>query len=191
MVRSRTAAMTAGNGRGAGIQPAPMPGRWGPHDRARALERLAEARANLAGLERRDAPAVDPSIRDAVEQRQSQINELREGTARRGRSGRQARQQLEALEGTQGMVIECLGFHSYDEFRSATQRFDATRVDQRMMAAARDEVAIAERHFFDTAEMAIPVPTPPGPAPQHTRQMAPVPPIAAPGFRPPAARRAG
>jgi hypothetical protein len=138
-------------------------------------------------LERRDAPAVDPSIRSAVEQREMQIAQLREDVGRRGRTGRQARQQLEALEGTQHMVIECLGFHSYDEFRSATQRFDATRVDQRMMAAARDEVAMAERHFFDTAEMAIPVPTPPQAAPAPTRQV----PVAHAGFRPPAARRAG
>jgi hypothetical protein len=142
-------------------------GQWSLQDRAQALERLAEARANLAGLERRATPAIEPGIRQAVEEREQQLAHLREVAGRRGRVGKQARQQIEALEGTQRLVIECLGFHSYEEFAAAAARFDATRIDNRVIMAAREEVDRAERHFFNTAEMTIPVPasTPLGTAP--------------------------
>jgi hypothetical protein len=153
MVRSRMVTSVAGNGARV------TAGQWGPPDKARALERLAEARANLAGLERQAAPAIEPSIRAAVEQRQRQIDSLRQKlrTAKRG-GGKRVRQQIEALEGTQRLVIECLGFRSFQEFYATVTRADATRVDRRILDAARQEVDLAERHFFDTAEMAIPVP---------------------------------
>lgn len=160
-----------------------VPGRAVVPDKAKALQRLAEARANLAGLERRAVPAVDPAIRAAVEQRQREIYELYQQvqSGKRGRAMRQARQQIEALEGTQRLVIECLGFRSYEEFQASTARADATGVDRRLIDAARQEVDRAERHFFDTAEMAIPVPTaaPLGgspPAPPRSRP-APLPPL--------------
>jgi hypothetical protein len=157
MVRSRMAAPASNTDAGGVRQTG---GRWTPSDKAKALERLAIARANLAGLERQDAPQIDPSIRAAVEERQLQIEALRQeiDAGRRGRAGRQARQQMEALEGTQRLVIECLGFCSFEEFRTATDRFDSSRVDQQLIAKARDEVSRAERHFFDTAEMSVPVP---------------------------------
>jgi hypothetical protein len=148
--------------------------RWSPQDRVRALERLANARANLAGLERRDAPAIDPDIQAAVIDRQQQINQLKTEIGKRGRAGRQARQQVEALLGTQGLVMECLGFNTYEEFLTAIERFDASRIDHRVIDAARDEVDRAERHFFDTAEMKIPVP------PQAAAAPAPVAPVRAP-----------
>jgi hypothetical protein len=159
-------------------------GAWSPQDRVRALERLANARAKLAGLERRDAPAIDPEIQAAVIERQQQINGLRSELGRRGRAGRQARQQIEALEGTQHLVMECLGFRSFEEFATAVDRFDASRIDHRVLDAARLEVDRAERHFFDTAEMRIPVPSAPGPAAPAGRR--PAPPHPAPMSRPPA-----
>jgi hypothetical protein len=178
-------------------------GPWGPPDqappdKAKALERLATARANLAGLERRAAPPVEPALRSAVEQRQRQIEQLDQQirSHKRGRATRQARQQLEALGGTQRLVIECLGYRSYEEFRHATARADATRVDDRIIDAARQEVDRAERHFFDTAEMAIPVPAPapaPMPAPMPFSAMSrprlpmPAPAPAASGRRRPVA----
>jgi hypothetical protein len=172
MARSRSVTGMSGGGF-AGMRPSTSnggvpagSGPWSPPDKAKALERLATARANLAGLERRAAPPVEPALRTAVEQRQQQIARLAQQVRahKRGRGAKHARQQIEALEGTQRLVIECLGYRSYEEFRQATTRADATRVDDRLLDAARQEVDRAERHFFDTAEMAIPVPSPP-PAP--------------------------
>jgi hypothetical protein len=164
IMRSRMSTAVSGQGTG-GVRPGN--GRGLPRDKARALERLATARANLAGLEQRATPAVEPGMRAAVEQRQQQIEALRQQlrSGKRGRAGKQARQQIEALEGTQRLVVECLGFRSFEEFRAMTARADATRVDRYVLDAARQEVDRAERHFFDTAEMAIPVPTPPTPLP--------------------------
>src|SRR3954471_13128088 len=82
--------------------------RWSPQDRVKALERLANARANLAGLERQDAPTIEPDIQPGVMGRQRQIERLKTDIGKRGRAGRQPRQQVEALEGTQGLVMECL-----------------------------------------------------------------------------------
>lgn len=172
MVRSRMGGTVSGGNAGS----------WSPHDKVRALERLATARANLAGLERQAAPNIDPEIQAAVIERQQQIEGLRTEMGRRGRAGKQARQQVEALEGTQGLVMECLGYRSFEEFCTAIERFDARRVDGRVIDAARQEVDRAERHFFDTAEMRIPVPTPPAAvAPSR-----PAPPPPAPAHRAPA-----
>jgi hypothetical protein len=174
MVQSRRGRDVSGYGAGYVRQASR---RWSPRDKARALERLATARANLAGLERRATPAIEPSIRAAVEQRQQQIEKLRQQVqgGKRGRAGRQARQQIEALEGTQRLVIECLGFRSFAEFRGASARSESSfGPDRHVLEAARQEVDRAERHFFDTAEMAIPVPpmmaaAPPPPPPPAGR----------------------
>jgi hypothetical protein len=64
--------------------------------------------------------------------------------------------------------MECLGYRTFEEFCTAIERFDASRIDSRRIAAARAEVDKAERHFFDTAEMKIPVPSSPPPAPAPT-----------------------
>jgi hypothetical protein len=154
--------------------------RWSPQDRVKALERLANARANLAGLERQDAPTIEPDIQAAVIDRQRQIERLKTEIGKRGRAGRQARQQVEALEGTQGLVMECLGFRTFDEFLTAIERFDASRIDHRVIDAARVEVDRAERHFFDTAEMKIPVPSPAAAAPVPAPAPAPQAPAAPP-----------
>jgi hypothetical protein len=174
MVRSRMGGTVAGGNAGS----------WSPQDKVRALERLATARANLAGLERQAAPNIDPEIQAAVIERQQLNEQLRAEVGRRGRAGKQARQQVEALEGTQGLVMECLGYRSFEEFCTAIDRFDSRRVDGRVIDAARQEVDRAERHFFDTAEMRIPVPTPPVAAAPLSRPAPPPP--AAPVRRAPA-----
>jgi hypothetical protein len=102
------------------------------------------------------APAVDPGMRSAVEERQRQIDQLlpRDGDRRTGRVARGVSRQLDALETTQGLVLECLGFRTYTEFRAAVGQDDGPVVDRAALEHARREADAAERDFLEIAAIA-------------------------------------
>jgi hypothetical protein len=158
MTRSQNTgtAVPAGFGRGvAAARP------WHDREKARALERLALARAHLVTMEQSAAPSIDPGVRAAVEERQRQIEALRPAaSSSRRRARRAARQQLDALEGTQKMVTECLGFRTYEEFARAAVRDDSKPVDHAALDRARQDVARAERDFLEIAGLAVPAARP-------------------------------
>jgi hypothetical protein len=158
MTRSQDMSTRVPAGSGLGVAAARP---WHDREKARALERLALARAHLVTMEQAAAPAIDPALRAAVEERQRQIDALQPAaTARRRRTRRAARQQLDALENTQEMVTDCLGFRTYDEFARAAVRDDSKPIDLDALERARQDVARAEREFLEIAGLAVPAARP-------------------------------
>lgn len=141
----------------AGSPPRPS---WHERETALALQRLANARANLATLEERaaaDAAPVELDPADVARAEQLQIDIDRYTAKASGRFGggsaraklADSRRQLEA-------VLTRLGVESIADLRAAAAAPAVPAVDPAVLDFARRECAEAEKAFLDVAAMVIP-----------------------------------
>ncbi len=138
-------------------------GSWQERETMLSLGRLANARANLATLEEQAAAPVepvtkaDPVDRARVEAIESELVKLRPKTHGRFGAGG-ARDKVEALEVQQRLVLERMGFGSYESYRHAADQpvVAAPLVDATQLEMARREFADAERAFIEITSLVMP-----------------------------------
>jgi hypothetical protein len=135
---------------------------WQERETMLSLARLANARANLATLEEQAAGPVDrlatadPVDRARVEAIETEIDKLR--AKARGRFGAGAREKIGELELQQRLILDRIGFPSFDAYRAAVDTpVDAVvGVDATQLEMARREFADAERAFIEITSMVMP-----------------------------------
>ena len=143
--------------RGTGARPS-----WHERETALALQRLATAREHLAILEERAAAAgagpaqADPADVAKAHALQAEIDALRpKANARFG--GGAARNRIDDLEVSLHLVLDRLGFASYELFVTGANRpAAAPAVDPDALRFATREFADAQRSFLEVAAMVIP-----------------------------------
>lgn len=133
---------------------------WQERERNLALLRLANARANLAGLEEQAlAPAsalatADPDDIERVESIEEELGTLQaKANARFG--GSAARERIAELEYKQRLVFERIGVTSYEQF-AARRDAQVPAVDDDVLAFAQREYDDAEQAFLDIANLEMP-----------------------------------
>jgi hypothetical protein len=133
---------------------------WYERELVLALQRLANARANVALLEHKIALAgpggrriTDPE-RHEIERRQRQIERLRvEAAGRFG--GRQARHRLVELQTEQHERLRRLGVNSFEQFTYACEAQERLDVDRLALDVARTEALAAERNYAEVSSMPV------------------------------------
>lgn len=137
---------------------------WHEREIALALQRLATAREHLAILEQRGAHAVqatetaaaNPADVTRAHEVQADIDALRPKAAARFGGGA-ARARIDELEVSLHLVLDRLGFASYEQFiLGATPPSAAPAVDPDALRFAQREFADAERSFLEVVAMVIP-----------------------------------
>jgi len=134
---------------------------WQERETLLALQRLANARANLATLEETAAPddpfaAVDPADRVRADELYAEIQKLRPKTTARFGSAA-AKEKMDELEVQQHLVLDRMGFASYEAYRTAADNpVVAGDVDATVLELARREFRTAEESFLEIASMVIP-----------------------------------
>jgi len=136
---------------------------WQEREIKLALQRLATAREHLAILEERAAAATgpDPSAADPADvakahQLQADIDALRPKAAGRFGGGA-ARARISELEVSLHLVLDRLGFASYELFVTGIDRPPpAPAVDADALRFAQREFADAEASFLEVVAMEIP-----------------------------------
>ena len=133
---------------------------WQERERNLALQRLANARANLAGLQEQAlAPvsalaAADPEDVERVESIEEELGALQvKANARFG--GSAARERIAELEYKQRLIFERIGVSSYDEF-VARRDSPVPAVDDDVLAFAQREFDDAMQAFLDIANLEMP-----------------------------------
>ena len=134
---------------------------WQEREIALALQRLASARVRVASLEEQLASpaatvaAADPADIDRVEALQAEIVKLQPKASSRFGGGN-ARHRIDELLVQQRLVLERLGFDSYDAYHAVGARPDAApAVDPDVMAFAVAEFESAQQAFLDVSTMVI------------------------------------
>lgn len=126
---------------------------WRERELITALRRLANSRAQVGALEeaQRDGPApprAEPGDVELVDRLHHELERLRAKASSRFGGG-SARDKLPDVEMQQRLVLERLGFGSYEEFVAAGRR-PAPRpdpVDPAILDFARKELAAAEEAY--------------------------------------------
>lgn len=138
---------------------------WQERELVAALKRLANAQSQYAALK---AEAV--ATRKQVEQ--AQIDSLREtryeleqarqkGKGRFG--GHSARERVSKLEATERLVLDRLGFNSYEDFEEwRTNPEPQSDVDPALVDFARHELRDAEKAWLQIQALEMPEPEPEG-----------------------------
>lgn len=130
---------------------------WHEREVAQALQRLANARAQLASLEEQIAatvtrPEPDPADVAKAEALQAEITKLiSKASGRFGASA--ARAKLEVCERDLRLVLDRLGVEHLDELSAPPT---ASGVDPTVLDFAQRECADAEQMFLEVAAMVIP-----------------------------------
>lgn len=140
---------------------------WKERETAKALERLVSARANLATLEEQAAgpvdrlAGVDPADLATLDELEAERRKLEPKTQSRF-GGAAARERIDEIALKTGLILERIGFVSYDEVVAERNRPAApvTEVDPVILEFARREVADAEAAFLDIASLELPPPEP-------------------------------
>lgn len=143
--------------------PPAEPNAWQEREIASALQRLANARANVAVLEEHavapvaEVTEVAADDADRLESLHSGIERLRPKTTGRFGAG-SARHKMDELELEQRLLLDRLGFASYDAYRAgiSTPSAAAPTVDATMLEFARREFRDAEAAFIEITSMIIP-----------------------------------
>lgn len=136
---------------------------WQERETSRALERLASARANLATLEEQAAgPAnrlagVDPTDLATLDELDAERRKL-EPKANSRFGGAAARERLDEIALKTGLILERVGFASYEELAAERDRpvAPAAEVDPVILEFARREVADAEAAFIEIVSLELP-----------------------------------
>lgn len=136
---------------------------WQERETMLALQRLANARANLASLEEQAGGGPDPLAKAdpadvaRVTEIHAEMDKLRPKTSSRFGGG-SARDRMEELEMQQRLILDRLGFQSYDTFLEAAQRdtAPATEVDPTVLDFARREFEGAEQAFLEITALVLP-----------------------------------
>lgn len=134
---------------------------WIERERMAALQRFATSRARLAELEDMtsgsalllaNATADDLAT---IDEMYKEIDSLRHKAA--GRFGGKAAERIEELELQARLVLERIGFGSYEALQAERAKPPTiTAVDPTMLAFAKREYADAEKAFFEVAALDIP-----------------------------------
>lgn len=137
---------------------------WYEEETLRSLKRLAQARAYLAELEAQDAAAqaaplvvADQHDIDRLAELQAEIDRLRPKT--RARFGAEkARSQIDELEMQMRLILDRIGFETYDDFLDAGAVLPPTvePVDPTVLEFARREVAAAEAAWAELMAVELP-----------------------------------
>lgn len=141
----------------AGSPPRPS---WHERETALALQRLANARANLATLEERDAAdaapvVIDPADVARAEQLQADVDRYTAKASGRFGGG-SARAKLEGSRRQLDDLLGRLGVESVADLRAGAAAPAAPAVDPAVLDFARRECAEAEKAFLEVAAMVIP-----------------------------------
>jgi hypothetical protein len=136
---------------------------WQDREIRLSLHRLANARAHLATLEERAAPPTnrltEAEPADVVELQAigRELERLRPKAHGRF-GGSSAREKVVQLELRQWIVLERIGFSTYDEYVAAcVQPIDTTpAVDEVVLDFARREFRSAEQAFLEVAAIVMP-----------------------------------
>lgn len=132
---------------------------WREREMVAALKRLANAQLQVARIDEQLAgsagapstPAIDPADRAALEDTVAELAKLSKKSQSRF-GGSSARERSSELESKQRLVLDRMGFGSYDEFLAATTGqasapSDAVAVDPVVEGFARRELAAAETAY--------------------------------------------
>ena len=132
---------------------------WRDRELLTALRRLANSQAQVQGLEaalelQRGVRVPDPADVDRIESLEAELTKLR-GKAGSRFGGSAARERIPEVEAQQRLVLERLGFSTYDEFRSAGGLAvpAAEPVDPAFVDFARRELAAAEEAYEQLLSM--------------------------------------
>lgn len=134
---------------------------WQERERNLALLRMANAQANLAGLEEQaEGPgaalaAVDADDLVLVESIEDELVKLRvKATARFG--GGAARDRIGDLEYKQRLVLDRVGFNTFEQYAAVRDTPAGAGVDADVLAFARREFQDAQQAFLDIANLDMP-----------------------------------
>ena len=139
---------------------------WYEEETLRSLKRLAQARAYLAELEEQDAAAhaaplvvADQHDIDRLAELQAEIDRLWPKTQARFGADK-ARAQIDELEMQMRLILDRIGFETYDDFLDAGAVLPSTvePVDPTVLEFARREVASAEAAWTELLAVEIPAP---------------------------------
>jgi hypothetical protein len=132
---------------------------WRDRELLTALRRLANATAQVQALDaarvrQAATPVADPADVSRVEALESELTKLRAKAGSRFGGGA-ARDRLPDLEAEQRLVLERLGFDSYDAFRARDTAEPAVTdaVDPAIADFARRELAAAEQAYEELLSM--------------------------------------
>ncbi|MCU0269459.1 MAG: hypothetical protein MUF83_12560 [Acidimicrobiales bacterium] len=135
---------------------------WLEEETLTTLRRLANARARLAELEARivstvpDEVPIDPADLELARELHEEIESLRPRAAHR-LAGRVARNRLEGVELHLRLVLDRLGYATYDDFVEAGRRpaVTAPDVDPVALEFARRELASAEHAWAEVQALGL------------------------------------
>ena len=149
-----SAEMQGGDGQGSKMS-------WQERETLLALQRLANARANLALLEETASPRdpfadIDPADCRRADEIHAEIAKLLPKTTARFGAGA-AKEKVDELEFQLRLVLERMKFATYEAYRAAVENpVVGGEVDSTVLELARREFQSAEESFLEIAAMVIP-----------------------------------
>ncbi len=131
---------------------------WQERELVNALKRLANARSQLSALEeqsRSGSRSIDQADIDALRETRYELAQARQkGKARFG--GGSARERSERLELDERLILERMGFATYEEFEHWRTQPQQASIDPVIVEFARHELADAEAAWYEIQALEIP-----------------------------------